>query len=164
MLSHFSQVQSCVTHGLQPTRLLCQWDFPGKNAGVGYRAIHQGIFPTQGWNPCSCIAGRFFTTGPPGNPEQNHEFSRSVMSDCATPWTAALQASLSITNSQSLLKLMYIESVMPSNHLILCCPLLFLPSIFPSIRVFSNESVLHIRWPNIGVSASASVLPMNIHD
>ena len=65
----------------------------------------------------------------------------------ATPWTAALQASLSITNSQSLLKFMSIESVMPSNHLILCHPLLLPPSIFPSIRGFSNESVLRIRWP-----------------
>ena len=65
----------------------------------------------------------------------------------ATPWTAACQASLSITNSQSLLKLMSIESVIPSSHLILCHPLLLLPSIFPSIRVFSNESVLPIRWP-----------------
>ena len=64
-----------------------------------------------------------------------------------TPWTAARQPSLSITNSRSLLKLMSIELVMPSNHLILCCPLLLLPSIFPSIRVFSNESALHIRWP-----------------
>ena len=64
----------------------------------------------------------------------------------ATPWTAARQASLSITNSRSSLKLMSIEPVMPSNHLILCCPLLP-PSIFSSIRVFSNESVLHIRWP-----------------
>ena len=64
-----------------------------------------------------------------------------------TPWTAAHQASLSITDSWSLLKLMSIESVMPSNHLILCCFLLLPPSIFPSIRVFSNESVLHIRWP-----------------
>ena len=64
-----------------------------------------------------------------------------------TPWTTAHQASLSITNSRSLLKLMSIESVMPFNHLILCRPLLLLPSIFPSIRVFSNESVLHIRWP-----------------
>ena len=62
-----------------------------------------------------------------------------------TPWTAARQASLSITNSKSLLKLMSVESVMPSNHLILCCPLLLLPSVFPSIRVFSNESVLRIR-------------------
>ena len=66
----------------------------------------------------------------------------------ATPWTAARQASLSITNSQSLLKLISIESVMPSNHLILCRPLLLPPSIFPSIRVFSSESVLCIRWPN----------------
>ena len=65
----------------------------------------------------------------------------------ATPWTTARQASLSITNSQSLLKLMSIESVMPSNHLILCSPLLLLPSVFPSIRVFSNESGLCIRWP-----------------
>ena len=79
-----------------------------------------------------------------------------------TPWTAAHQASLSITDSWSLLKLMSIESVMPSNHLILCCFLLLPPSIFPSIRVISNESVLHIRWPSIGDSASASVLPMNI--
>ena len=65
----------------------------------------------------------------------------------ATPWTAAHPASLSITNSQSLLKLMSIEPVMPSGHLMLCHPLLLLPSIFPSIRVFSNESVLRIRWP-----------------
>ena len=78
----------------------------------------------------------------------------------ATPWTAALQASLSITNSQSLLKLMSIESVMPSVHLILCCPLLLLPSIFPSIRVFSNESVLHIRWPKYW-SFSFSISPSN---
>ena len=72
-----------------------------------------------------------------------------------TPWTAAYQASLSITNSQNVPKLMSIESVMRSTHLILCHPLLLLPSIFPSIRVFSNESALHIRWPCIGVSASA---------
>ena len=78
----------------------------------------------------------------------------------AIPWTTACQASLSITNSQSLLKLMSIESVMPSNHLILCCPLLLPPSIFPSIRVFSNESVLHIRWPKYW-SFSFSISPSN---
>ena len=78
----------------------------------------------------------------------------------ATIWTAAHQASLSVTNSQSLLKLMSIESVVPSNHLIFCCLLLFLLSVFPSIRVFSSESVLCIRWPNIG--ASASVLPVKV--
>ena len=80
----------------------------------------------------------------------------------ATLWTAAHQASLSFNICQSLLKLMSTESVMPSNHLILCRPLLLLCSIFPSIRVFSNESVLHIWWQSIRVSASASVLPMNI--
>ena len=76
-----------------------------------------------------------------------------------TPWTAACQASLSLTKSRSLLKLMSIESVMPSNHLILCRPLLLLPSTFPSLRVFSNESVLHIRWPkfwNFSLSLSLS--------
>ena len=77
-----------------------------------------------------------------------------------TPWTAACQDSLSITNSQSLLKLMSIKSVMPSNHLILCRPLLLLPSIFPSIRVYSNESVLHIRWPKYW-SFSFSISPSN---
>ena len=76
----------------------------------------------------------------------------------ATPWTAACQASLSITDSWSLFKLMSIESVMPSNYLILCCPLLLLPSIFPSIRVFSNESVLPIRWPKYW---SFSISPFN---
>ena len=78
----------------------------------------------------------------------------------ATSWTPALQASLSVTNSWSLLKLMSIESVMASNHPILCHPLLLLPSIFPSIRVFSNESVLHIRWPNYW-SFSFSISPSN---
>ena len=85
------------------------------------------------------------------------QYSHSVF---ATPWTAARQASLSITNSWSLLKLMSIESVMPSSHLILCCPLLLPPSIFPSIRVFSNESVLHIRWPK-NWSFSFSISPSN---
>ena len=78
----------------------------------------------------------------------------------ATPWIAARQASLSITNSQSLLKLMSLELEMPSSHLILCCPLLLLPSIFPSIRVFSNESILHIRWPKYW-SFSFSISPSN---
>ena len=77
-----------------------------------------------------------------------------------TLWTAACQASLSIANSQSLLKLMSIELVMPSNHLILCCPLLLLPSIFPSIRVFSNESLLRMRWPKYW-SFSLSISPSN---
>ena len=78
----------------------------------------------------------------------------------ATPWTAAPQASVSFTISQSLLKLMSIESVMPSNHLILCCPLLLLPSVFPSIRVFSNESALRIKCPKYW-SFNFSISPSN---
>ena len=80
----------------------------------------------------------------------------------ATPWIAARQASLSITNSRSSLKLISIESVMPSSHLILCCPLFLLPSIFVSIRVFSNESFLRIRWPK-SWSFSFSISPSNEH-
>ena len=92
------------------------------------------------------------------------QFRNSVMSDSANPWTAAIQASLSITNSHSPPKPMSIELVMPSSHLILYCPLLLLPSIFPIIRVFSNESALHIGGQSIGVSASSTVLPMNTQD
>ena len=87
----------------------------------------------------------------------------SVAQSCltvVTSWNAEHEASLSITNSQSLLKLMSIESVMPSSHLILCCPLLLLPSVFLSIRIFSNESVLCIRWPNYW-SFSFSISPSN---
>ena len=90
-----------------------------------------------------------------------HSLSRVPL--FVTPWTAACQASLSITNSQSLLKLMSIELVVPSNHLILYCPLLLLPSFFPSIRVFSNELVLRIRWPKYW-SFSFSISPMNTQD
>ena len=86
--------------------------------------------------------------------------SLSPLLHFVTPWTAAHQASLSITNSRSLFTLMSIESVMPSNHLILCHPLLFLPSVFPSIRVFSDESVLCIIWPKYW-SFSFSISPSN---
>ena len=90
------------------------------------------------------------------------QFSCSVMSESATPWTAAHQASLCITNSRSSLKLVSIESVMPSNYLIFCHPLLLSPSIFPSIRVFSDESVLCIRWPKYwSFSFSFSMSPSN---
>ena len=88
------------------------------------------------------------------------QFSCSVMSNSVTPWTAARQASLSITNSRSLRKLMSIESVMSSNHLILCRPLFLPPSILPSIGVFSNESVLRIRWPKYW-NFSFSISPSN---
>ena len=91
------------------------------------------------------------------------QFSRSVASDSLQPyWTAARQASMSITNTQSLLKLMSIELVMPSNHLILCHPLLLPPSSFPSIRVFSNKSALHIRWPKYW-SFSFNISPSSEH-
>ena len=88
------------------------------------------------------------------------QFSRSVMSDSVTPWTAAHQSSMFITNSWSLLKLMSIELVMPSNYLILCHSLLLLPSIIPSTRIFSNESVLRIRWPKYW-SFSFNISPSN---
>ena len=112
------------------------------------------------------------TTGPPGSPI-SCIFPVTICSTVVvqllsrvqlfvTPWTAARQASLSITNSWSSLKLMSIESVMPSNHLILCHPLLLLPSIFPSIRVFSNEAALHIRWPKYW-SFGFNISPSNEH-
>ena len=114
----------------------------------------------EGTSPLSLIRGKYRQTQTEGH---STKYLVSTLFKCpvqfssvqslsrvrlfATPWIAARQASLSITNSQSLCKLMSIESVMPSNHLILCHPLLLPSSIFPSIRVFSNESVLHIRWP-----------------
>ena len=120
------------------------------------------------WTQVSCIAGRFFIIWATclgkityhsfltnqmwiiGSTSQENQFSSVQSLSCVgvfvTPWTAARQAPLSITNSWSLLKLMSIDSVMPSNHLILCHFLLLLPSIFPSIKVFSNESVFHIKW------------------
>ena len=101
--------------------------------------------------PSKNLCGRVWERGVATNP---------FLLCSATPWTVAHQASLSFTISWSLLKLMSIESVMPSNHLILSCPLLLLPSIFPSISVFSNESVLHIRWPKYW-SFSFSISPSN---
>ena len=88
------------------------------------------------------------------------QFSCSVLSDSLNPWTAARQASLSITNSRGLLKLMSIKLVMPSNHLVLCCPLILLPSVFPSIRVLSSELTLRIRWSKY-CSFSFSISPSN---
>ena len=114
-----------------------------------------GDLPDPGIKPVSlmspALAGGFFTTSATWEAPFSHFSSVQLLNSVrlfVTPWTAARQASLSITNSRSLLKLMSIESLMPSNHLILCRPLLLLPSIFPSIRVFSNESPLHMRWPD----------------
>ena len=129
-----------------------------------------GDLPNPEMEPASpAFTGRFFTTEPPGKP---HATSRSTFSSVSsvhslscvqlfvTQWTAVCQAFLSIANSWSLFKLMSIESVMPSNWLILCCPLLLPSSIFPSILVFSNESVLHIRWPKYW-NFSFSIRPSN---
>ena len=147
-------------YGLQPTRLLCPWDSPGKNTRVGCHALLQGIFLTQGSNLSLSRLLHWQVDSLPPAPLQ---FSRSVVSNSLRPHER--QASLSITNSQSLLKLMYTESVMPSNHLILCHPLLLPPSIFPSIRGFMQKSQLFASGgQSIGVSASASVLPMNTQD
>ena len=139
-------------HGLQPTGLLRPWDSPGKstgvgchclirteppgkpkNTGVGSLSLLQGIFPSQESNRgllhCRLI---LYQLNYQGSPSLNH------VQLFATPWTVAHQASLSFTISQSLLRFVFIESVILSNHLLLCCPFLLLPSVFPSIRVFSN--------------------------
>ena len=150
-------------HGLWPTRLLCPWNSLGKNTGVGCYSLLQGIFPTQGLNlGFQHCRQSLYQLSHQGSPLKAFQFSSvqslSRVQLFVTPRTAARQASLSITNSQSLLKLMSMESVMPSNHLILCHPLLLLPSVFPSIRVLSNESVLHIRQPKYW-SFSLSISP-----
>ena len=106
------------------------------------------------------ISQRGYWIFPTTGRQSSVQFSCSVMSDSATPWTAARQASLSIINSRTLFKLMSIESAMPSSYLILCHPLLLLPPIFPSIRIFSNESVFCIRWPKYW-SLSSSISPSN---
>ena len=141
--------QSCPTlcdpmdytvHGIPQARVL-EW--------VAYPFSSRSSWP-RNWTRLSCIAGRFFTNWVIREAPL-HIFSSvqslSHVQLFVTPWTVTHQASLSITNSPSLPKLMSIESVMPSNHLILCRPLLLLPSISPNIRVFSNESALCIRWP-----------------
>ena len=116
----------------------------------------RGSSQPRDWTQISCIfcsAGGFFTSEPSGKPLciYIYQFSSVQLLSrvllFSTPWIVARQVSLSITNSQSSLRLTSIESVMPSSHLILCRPLLFLPPIPPSIRVFSNESALHVRWP-----------------
>ena len=109
-------------------------------------SFSRGSFHTRDWTHISCIGRRILYYGATWEALSSLQ-SLSRVQLFVTPWTAAHQASLSITNSQRLLKFMSIETVMPSNHLILCRPLLLLPSIFPSIRVFSNESALRMRWP-----------------
>ena len=152
-------------HGLQPTRLLCPWGFSRQEYWSGLPCSPPGDLPTQSSNPglphCRQILYHVSHKGRPRILEWVslvQLLSRVRLS--ATPWIAACQASLSITNSQSLLKLMSTELVMPSSHLILFRPLLLLPPIPPSIRVFSNESVLCIRCPKYW-SFSFSIIPSN---
>ena len=119
-----------------------------------------------GWGWAESICLNSASVGLTRNIWSINQFSSVQSLSCVwlfvTPWIAARQASLSITNSQSLLKLMSIESVIPSSHLILCHPLLLLPPIPPSIKVFSNESTLHIRWPKYW-SFSFNISPSNVH-
>ena len=138
------------------TRLLCPWDCLGKSSGVGCHFLLQGFFLTQGSNlgllHCRQTLYRL-----------SHQGSVQLLSHVqffATPWTAACQASLSFTISQCLLKLMSIESVMPSNHLILCHSLLFLLSIFPVSG--SSTTIQLFTSGGQTIAASASILPMNI--
>ena len=141
----------------QPLRLFCPWNFSGKYAGVGCHFLLQGIFLTQELNlPLLCLLHWQADSLSLHHLGFNSVQWLSRVRLFATPWTAAGQASLSITNFWSLLKLMSIELAMPSNHLILCHFLLLLPSIFPSI----NESVLRIRWPKYW-SFSFSINPSN---
>ena len=143
MLSH---VQLLQLHGL--TTLLCPWDFSGKNTRVGSYFLLQGIFLNRDGTHVSCLPRGFFTTEPPGKPKRLFLVqSLSCVQLFATPCTAAHQVSLPFVIYRRLFKLMSIESVMPSNHLILCHHLFLLPSLFPSIRVFSSESALCIKWP-----------------
>ena len=121
-----SESLSVMFDSLRPHGLYSPWNSPGQNTGVGSISLLQGIIPTQGSKVLSVQ-------------------SLSHVQLFVTPWTAACQTSLSITNSQSLLKPMSIALMLPSNHLIFCHPLFLPPSIFPSIRMFSNESVLHIK-------------------
>ena len=153
MFSHCVRL-FCSPIDYSPPGSFCPWNFPARI--LEWVAISSSkVLPDPEIGSASwALAGRFFTSEPPGKTTQDLVISYFQFSSVqllsrvqlfTTPWTAAHQASLSIANSQSLLKLVSIESVvMPSNHLILCHPLL-LPSIFPIIRVFSNESVLHSR-------------------
>ena len=140
-------------------------DSPGKNTRVGYHSHLQKIFQTQGSDLGLLHVGGFFTVWANRKDHKGSvQFSSVQWLSCVrlfeTPWIAACQASLSITNSWNLLKVMSIESVMPSNHLILCHSCLLLPPVPPSIRVFSNESTLHMRWPKYW-SFNFSISPSN---
>ena len=139
---------SVVSDSSRPHGLYSRWNSPGQNTGVGSLSCLQGIFTTQTSNPGLLHCRRIlYQLSYEGKATLCNSSVQLLSHVClfATPWTAACQASLSITNSRDLLKLMSIKPVMPSNHFILCPLILLLPSIFPSIRIFSKESVLSIR-------------------
>ena len=160
-------------HRRHPTRLPRPWDSPGKNTGVGCHFLLQHMkvkSESEVTQSCPTLSDPM-DCSPPGSSIHGILQARALewgaiafsTKSCqlfVTAWTTACQASLSFTISWSLLKFMSIELMMPSNHLILCHPLLLLPSIFPSIKVFSKESVLHIRWPK-NCSFSFSITPSN---
>jgi len=149
-------------HRLQPTRLFCPWDFSRQGYWSGLPFPSPGDLPNPGIEPRSPALQ---ADSLPTELQGKHISSVQSLSRVwlfATPWIAARQASLSITNSRSSLRLTSIESVMPSSHLSLCRPLLLLPPIPPSIRVFSNESTLRTRWPKYW-SFSLSISPSNEH-
>ena len=127
--------------------MLCTWNSPEKNNGVRLPFPSPGDLPNTDIKPRTpVLLADFYSLNHQGRPYTQSVQLLSHVWPSTTPWTAAHQASLSITNCQSLPKPISIESVMPSNHLIPCCPHLLLHSIIPSMRVFSNESALHIRW------------------
>ena len=136
---------------LHPARPLCPSPTP---------RVYPNSYPSSQWCHPAISSSVVSFSFCPQSLRASESFPMSQL--FATPWTAARQASLSITNSQSLLRLIFIASVITSNHLILCHPLLLLPSIFPSIRVFSNESVLHIKWLKYW-SFSFRISPSNEH-
>ena len=148
-----SVVPDCLRpHGLSPARLLCLWDSPGKNTGVGCHVL-QGIFPTQGSN-LHLLRWRADSLTP-----EPSLFSYSVVSDSLRPHEAQHARPPRPSPTPGACSTPH-KSVMPSNHLILCRPLLLPPSIFPSIRIFCKESGLHIRWPEYW-SFSFSISPSN---
>ena len=166
MLSHFSCAQLFVTLCTVAHQVPLSVGCPRQENWSELPLPSPGDLPNLGIKPAPpALAGGFFTTSTTWEAPTCCQFSSvqslSRVQLFATPWTAACQAFLSITNSWSLLKLMSIGSVMPSNHLILCHPLLLLPSIF-RIRVFSNESAPHIRWPKYW-SFSLNISPSNEH-
>ena len=143
---------------------ITSWQIDGETMETVTDFILGGFKITADGGECSHETKRCLLLGRKAMTNLSSVQSLSHVRLFVTPWTAARQASLSITNSQSLPKLMSIKLVMSSNHFILCHPPFLLPSIFPSFRAFSNESVLPSGGQSFGVSASASVLPMNIQD